>query len=471
MKKRLLYFAASLALVAFVTWSCDNGNADPVIVDGPPVIESVTITGGTLEGTDFTAAVVVNDGVAGSTISTLANATWSIEDVNGTEVANGSESLSGDQATINIAVAGGFAAGEYSFDITVTDSNGNASTENTTFTVAEPLPDFDISGDWSMDPVAGAFKVGPEPGSGEWWQNSDADVAARACHFDDVYTFVGSAATGTFRIDMGDATWLETFQGVDSDQCGTPVDPFVSGEYSFEYRNNTLKLIGRGAAVGLAKVNNEGEISQGAAVADEITYNITSQEEMGTVRRMTLQIEAADGVWWEFLLVSGLESGGGEPAPIEGTWKMAPEAGALAVGPTAGSAEWWSNTADDVTARACYFDDTWTFDDMGNMTIDMGTETWIEMWQSGAAEACAAPLDPHINGTYGYTLDGDQLTVDGVGAFIGLQKVHNNGEHESTATVNDVTEITYTVAEITETTMTIQINYGNGWWQYKLVKE
>ena len=64
-----------------------------------------------------------------------------------------------------------------------------------------------------------------------------------------------------------------------------------------------------------------------------------------------------------------------------------------------------------------------------------------------------------------------QLKVEGVGAFIGLQKVHNSGEHASSATVNDVSEITYIVADLTATSMTLQINYGGGWWQYKLVKE
>ncbi len=467
MKKQLLFFASALAMMLFVTWSCDNGNADPVIIDGPPVIESITITGGGVEGETFTAAVVVNDGVEGSTISSLATLTWTIT---GPVGANGTESLSGDQATVNIAAAD-LTAGDYNLDIVVTDTNGNTSTDNVSFTVASGL--FDITGDWSMDPVAGAFKVGPAPGSGEWWQNSDGDVAARACHFDDVYTF---NADGSFVIDMGDATWLEVFQGVDADQCGAPVDPFVSGTFSYTYVAGSLTLTGRGAAVGLAKVNNEGEISQGAPIADAITYNITSQTDDGTNKRMTLQIEAADGVWWEFLLISGPgagSGGGGGMSPIEGTWKMAPEEGSLAVGPTAGSSEWWQIDAAGVTARACYYDDTWTFTSTGELIIDMQDQTWLETWQA-SAEGCGAPGDPFVNGTYGYTYAGGTLTVDGVGAFVGLQKV-NNGK-ELTNPADAVGEITYNVAEITDTTMTLQIQIetadgGVGWWQFKLVKE
>ena len=461
MKKQLLYFTLSLTFMGLLWASCDNGNADPVIIDGPPVIESITVNSGGVEGEDFSATVVTNDGIAGSTISTLARLTWTIT---GPTSASGEETLSGDLATVTIAVAGGLTVGDYNLDIVVTDSNGNSSTDNVSFSVASGL--FDITGDWSMNPVEGAFKVGPAPGSGEWWQNSAADVAARACHFDDVYTFT---ADGDFIIDMQDATWLETFQGVDSDQCGAPVDPFTSGSFTYTYSAGSLTLNGRGAAVGLAKVNNEGEISQGAAIADAITYNITSQTgDVGGVRRMTLQIEAADGVWWEFLLVSGLESA---PNPLAGTWKMAPEAGALAVGPTAGSNAWWENNADDVTTRACYFDDTWTFTESGDMIIDMQDATWLETWQ-GVSEGCGAPLDPFLNGTYSYAMAGDQLTVTGVGAFIGLQKVTNSAEIPALA--DAVGEITYTIAEMTETTMTLQINYnpgGEGWWQFKLVKE
>ena len=466
MKKYLLKSTLAVALLALI-WSCDNGNADPVIIDGPPTIELGAITSGTVEGQDFTMTVTFSDGIDGSTISSLASASYTVTNVDaGTVAAQGDIPVSGDNITATISIAGGFTPGNYNIDIQVADSNGNASNDNVSFSVGSASPDFDISGDWRMEPVEGAFKVGPAPGSGEWWQNSEGDVATRACHFDDVYTF-SEGASGTFSIDMGDATWLETFQGVDSDQCGTPVDPFVSGDYTFTYTETQLTLIGRGAAVGLAKVNNEGEISQGAAVADQITYNIASQTVDGDNRRMTLQIEAADGVWWEFLLISGPPA----ESPLVGTWRMAPEAGALAVGPTAGSNAWWENNADDVTTRACYFDDTWTFDAMGNMTINMGDQTWLETWQ-GVGEGCGAPLAPFVNDTYNYTFAGDQLTVTGVGAFIGLQKVTNSAEIPS---LDDaVGEITYTVSEITANSMTLQINYnpgGEGWWQFKLVKD
>ena len=42
---------------------------------------------------------------------------------------------------------------------------------------------------------------------------------------------------------------------------------------------------------------------------------------------------------------------------VEGEWKMAPMPGALRVGPAPFSGDWWANSADDVQARSCYFDD------------------------------------------------------------------------------------------------------------------
>ena len=74
---------------------------------------------------------------------------------------------------------------------------------------------------------------------------------------------------------------------------------------------------------------------------------------------------------------------------------MAPEAGALQVGPTAGSGEWWSNTLEDVTTRACVFDDQYVFNADGSFQNVHGEETWLEVWQGVASDQCGAPVAPH----------------------------------------------------------------------------
>ena len=61
---------------------------------------------------------------------------------------------------------------------------------------------------------------------------------------------------------------------------------------------------------------------------------------------------------------------------------VVPEAEALQVGPAAGSGEWWSNSEEDVTTRACFFDDHYVFNADGSFQNIQGDETWLEGWQS-----------------------------------------------------------------------------------------
>ena len=62
-------------------------------------------------------------------------------------------------------------------------------------------------------------------------------------------------------------------------------------------------------------------------------------------------------------------AGGNDPAggsSVEGTWMLAGEAGAMMVGPSANSGEYWMNSIEDVTARACLFDDKYVFNEDGS---------------------------------------------------------------------------------------------------------
>lgn len=469
--KKLILNSTMALLSLLIVWGCDNGFADVDVLDTPPTIDIRAISSGLTEGEDFRVEIRMSDGLEGSSISTLALLSWSIAQ-DGETVTSGSQDLTGDNQSVVIEVAGGFEPGDYNLDVTVTDTNGNATSDNQSFTVAAQRPDFDISGTWLIEPVAGSLKVGPSPGSGEFFQVSDNDVALRDCFYDDTYTF---NEDGSFEIELGEATWLETWQGVDSDRCGAPVAPFDgSGSYSYAYNGNTLRLIGQGAYVGLSKVNNAGEISQGAAVADEITYNIADQSLDGDTRRMTLQIEAGDGIWWEFLLISGEIV---TPAPVDdiaGNWKMEPVAGAFGVGPAAGSTEFFANSADDVTTRACFFDDVYTFGEDGSFSIEMGDQTWLEQWQGVENDSCGTPVAPHDgSGEYTYTFNGTTLRLIGEGAHVALPKVVNGGELPNVDVPGDVT---YQVASLTENDgvkrMTLHIEIQDGiWWTFKLITE
>ena len=158
---------------------------------------------------------------------------------------------------------------------------------------------------------------------------------------------------------------------------------------------------------------------------------------------------------------------------LVGSWKMIPEEKAMGVGPNQGDISWWSNTIEDVTTRACYFDDIWTFDDKGGFSIQMDGETWVEAWQVSGVDGCAAPVAPFDgSGTYTYTATETSLTLNGKGAFIGLAKVTNDGEINNLANAPDV--VTYTISEFSAGVtkkLTLDINFGGGWWRFILVSQ
>ncbi|NOR28689.1 MAG: hypothetical protein GQ540_09210, partial [Lutibacter sp.] len=89
---------------------------------------------------------------------------------------------------------------------------------------------------------------------------------------------------------------------------------------------------------------------------------------------------------------------------LDGTWKIAPEAGALKVGPSYGNGDWWTSDEQAVIDRACFFDDTYVFNSDGSFSNVLGADTWLEAWQ-GTADACGAPVAPHDGtavATYSY---------------------------------------------------------------------
>jgi hypothetical protein len=156
---------------------------------------------------------------------------------------------------------------------------------------------------------------------------------------------------------------------------------------------------------------------------------------------------------------------------LEGEWKVAPEAGSLKVGPSAGSGEWFSINAAQVNERSCYFNDTFVFAANGSFSNVLGTDTWLEGWQ-GTDNACGAPVAPY-NGTavatYLYDAVAKTITINGKGAYLGIPKANNDGELPNVAVPNS---IIYNVT-ITNSgnTMNLVIESGPGvFWSFKLVR-
>ena len=159
---------------------------------------------------------------------------------------------------------------------------------------------------------------------------------------------------------------------------------------------------------------------------------------------------------------------------ISGTWRLAPEAGALGVGPELDNVSWWSNSSGDVTTRACLFDDTYVFNADGSFQNVVGADTWIEPWQGAASEGCGTPVVPHdgsATATYTYDEAAGTITLVGVGAYLGLARVINGGELTSPTDAPD--SVTY-LAALSEDGNTLELDIeiaGGGHWSFKLVKD
>ena len=182
---------------------------------------------------------------------------------------------------------------------------------------------------------------------------------------------------------------------------------------------------------------------------------------------MEIDIDYGDG-WWSFTLVRDVP-----PTGVQGSWVLAPEAGALGVGPNKNDVSWWSNGAADVTTRACLFDDEYVFNADGSFENVLGADTWLEPWQGTDPEACGAPLFPHDNSgnfTYTYDATAGTITLNGKGAFLGLAKVTNTTQLTNPADAPD--SVTYPVELSADgNTMEIDIDYGDGWWSFRLVRK
>jgi PKD repeat protein len=138
----------------------------------------------------------------------------------------------------------------------------------------------------------------------------------------------------------------------------------------------------------------------------------------------------------------------------------------LKVGPYPGAGDWWNYNFSG--GRPCLEDDVYTFSSDGSLTINHGSETWLENWQTGSGDYCGAPVAPYINGIFSWSFDNDVVTVTGDGAYLVLAKAHNNGEDGGASTRS------YSITNISTTTMQVTIDVSGGagsvWWTYDLVK-
>jgi len=323
-----------------------------------------------------------------------------------------------------------------------------------------------IVGDWFLAQAAAALAVGPTQGASDWWSNSELDLVSRDCLFDDIFRF---NSDGTFENVQDGSTFLEPWQNDEGvEKCGAPVAPHdgsSAATYTYDEAGLTLTLDGLGAHVGLPKATNGAEISSPGDAVSSIVYTIGAKSDT----EMALDINMGAG-WWRFTLNRVVE--GGSSNPIVGDWQLAQAAGALGVGPTLGDISWWSSSELDLVSRDCLFDDIYRFSDDGTFANVMGDATFTEDWQNGnQGEACLAPVSPHDGSnpaTFTFDEDNLELTLDGTGAHIGLPKAVNGGE--LSAGFDLPSSIVYTISAFNDTAMTLDINFGPGFWRFELEK-
>lgn len=208
---------------------------------------------------------------------------------------------------------------------------------------------------------------------------------------------------------------------------------------------------------------------------EELVYDFSGVDDTQEYQKIVVFFDfenAGDGTDYYFDDIK--QSAAAPPTGIAGTWKVAAEAGAIGVGPGQGDISWWAIDDAGVSARACFFDDEYVFGTDGSFMNVLQGETWVEAWQGNDPEGCSTPVAPHDGSnaaTYEFNEAGGTLTLNGVGAYLGIAKAYNMGELSEPSAAPE--SITY-IVELQDNgnTMIVDIQISDeGWWRYKLVKE
>ena len=258
---------------------------------------------------------------------------------------------------------------------------------------------------------------------------------------------------------------------------GNPIDFSVNKTFKIKVWSPKSGSVVKLKVENLTNADLNHEVDATTTVAnqwEELSFNFSAINMANTYQKVVIFFDfgvAGDGSTYYFddvkLTSSSVSSG------IVGTWKVAPEAGSLGVGPALGDISWWAIDAAGVTQRACFFDDTYVFGADGSFSNILGTDTWIEGWQGIAADACGTPVAPHdgsVAATYVFDAGANKVTLNGTGAYLGIPKAYNGGELTSPA--GAPASITYDLTFSEDNTrLTVDINVGSGWWRFILVKE
>lgn len=209
--------------------------------------------------------------------------------------------------------------GDYDVTLTASDASGNSASTTKTVTISSATFTADVwsNTDGKVWKLAGegSFKVGPAPGSGEWWGGLDAQgVIDQACMIDDEFIFYDN---GDFVYDTKGQVFAEDYVGgsftcIDEGDLMAPFDVLASGMHSFTITDAmgmdpaTITVNGEGAFIGFSKPYNGGELDVNTAPKSQITYNVFDYTDSADKETVTLVIDiAGDGTaWWTITMES-----------------------------------------------------------------------------------------------------------------------------------------------------------------------
>jgi hypothetical protein len=161
-------------------------------------------------------------------------------------------------------------------------------------------------------------------------------------------------------------------------------------------------------------------------------------------------------------------------------WKLAPEVGALWIGPDAATT-WWQNGLAEVTTRSCLFNDEYTFNKTGStMVFDSKGDFYVDeeggnphpagMPAVGCYANSAIPAQFQAwanSATFTFEVIGNnKLKVTGTGAHLGLYKA---GTPPDAALGAPAASVTYDIVSLTASRMVLKLDYGWGAWRFTYV--
>lgn len=359
---------------------------------------------------------------------------------------------------------------------------------------------------WKLKPAAGAFGVGPAPGSDAFFPNGNDISGDRPCLFNDLYAF---NQNGTYTYNAQGDIFGEFYMGVASEGCqpesnlvGTPGAAWASGQHQFTFTPGTptefpkITVTGTGAFIVLPKAFNGGEYQQGPPRPNEsVTYNVIGYDAATGELDLSIDISGDGGVFWNFTLIPA----GGDEEASDGSfrlqdltnngtqaWKLKPGVGAFGVGPAPGSDAFFPNGNDISGDRPCLFNDLFIFSQNGDFEYDAQGDIFGELYMGVASEGCqpesnltGTPGAAWASGEHRFSFQSGsgnvnpKITVTGTGAFIVLPKAYNGGEYQQ-GPPRDNESVTYEVFDYDpvtkELTLVLDIsNDGGVWWTFVLI--